>query len=358
MNENGRKIRGPTTAWLALTESCNNRCNWCYESKNAYAGSYRNINTTKQLTLNEIQRAIHTLKKCELRRIILIGGEPTLHCDIHNIINFCCAQDIETTLVTNARSASNSEFAKKIADSGLKQATVSLHGWSDKSYEGLQRSSSSHFRQSTEGLLNLRDQGIHVGVNLVLGNHTIKHTSEIVKYLENIEVSQIQFNIAAPAVSPQGVDGSFTADMQEMALHIIEMFQACTNKGIFSSFQLGMPFCLFDKDDLEILLACGAIKQGCHVLYGGGIVIRPNLITAICTHLMEFKLNDSSGEEIFSDEETFLSFWYSNQLEDIRSKANSFRRVECINCSWWDQCGGGCLVHWTYHDPTKFEQTK
>jgi len=351
-----RSSRGPSTAWLALTEACNNKCTWCYESENSYLEDGRAASVAKHLSLADLHVALPTLQECGLTRTILIGGEPTLNPNICEIISYVRSLGLEATLVTNGRSSSKIEIARTYANAGLQEATVSLHGWSPESYEG--HGSAASFTQALSGFRNLKEVGIRTGATMVLGSHTLGHEEEIADFLSINRISQVQFNTAAPAVSPRGVNASFTASPQQMAVHALFMHRLCTSLGIFSSFQLNLPFCLFDADDLDVMLEVGAIKQSCHVIYGGGIVVRPELKTAVCTHLMEFSINSTSGATVYKDSATFLAFWRSRELEDERRQANAYRRPDCDTCPRWDQCGGGCMVHWSFYDPITFEPAK
>lgn len=345
--------RGPSTAWLALTEACNNKCTWCYENENSYLDNGRSGAVAQHLTIPELQIAIPTLIACGLTRVILIGGEPSLNPDILKIISYIKSLGLDLTMVTNGRSASKLEIAQSYASAGLAEATVSLHGWSEDSYEG--RGGAVNFAQSMHGYVNLRRVGIRAGANMVLGSHTVGHEVDIVKFLAAHGISQVQFNTAAPAVSPSGVDASFTVPPKVMASHALDLYRLCTAEGIFASFQMNLPFCLFEPSDLDVMLAVGAIKQSCHVIHGGGIVIRPGLRTAVCTHLMEFVVNDSNEANVFSSPDGFLQFWRSQELEQERKDANAYRRPQCVNCPKWDECGGGCMVHWSFYDPVTFE---
>lgn len=347
---------GPVTAWLALTEACNNECAWCYESTNTYADHRRARSSAKHLCLSDLQVALPTLVRCGLNRTILIGGEPTLNPEVCEIISYVNSLNLKSALVTNGRSSSKIDLARAYAEAGLQEATVSLHGWSAESYEG--RGSPASFAQALAGLRNLKGVGIRTGATMVLGSHTLGHERDIISFLRSSGISRVQFNIAAPAVSPTRIDASFTGTPRQMAAHTLLMHRLCTSQDILVSFQLNLPFCLFDPADLDAMLEVGAIKQSCHVFYGGGIVLRPELKTAVCTHLMEFCVDSQRGRAVYDNAESFLAFWRSSELETERSRANAYRREDCEACSRWKECGGGCMVFWTYYDARTFEAPK
>jgi radical SAM protein with 4Fe4S-binding SPASM domain len=347
---------GPSTAWVALTEACNNRCSWCYESENEYLRDGRTGAVAKHLTLRELQVALPTLKACGLVRAILIGGEPTLVPNCLDIVRYVKSLALDFNIVTNGRRAARKQFAFELASAGISSATVSLHGWSASSYEG--HGDEASFLQTLAGFHNLQEAGIAVGATMVLGANSIGHEPEIVGFLRSQGISQIQFNTAAPAVSRNGVKASFTAPLREMARHAYDIFVLAARHGIFASFQLNLPFCLFDHEQLDSLKTLGALKQSCHVPYGKGIVLRPGLRTAVCTHLMDYTVDDPAHASPYSDPDKFIAFWRSSELQRERAYASAFRKPECAACIDWDECGGGCMVHWSYYDPISFNASE
>lgn len=342
---------GPLSAWFALTETCNNRCTYCYENASGYVSDGKR-RSSRRLSLEDIEYVSPVLIACGLRKAILIGGEPTLNPQLIEIISYLSGKPVQTLLATNARVFSDERQARTISDAGLRSASVSLHGWSEDTYEGL--GNKAGFDQAILGMKNLTSAGVKVGANLVLGKRTLEHSGAIVDFFERLGVQVAHFSVATPAVSPNRIDGSFTAPMRPMASHVMDIFKRCSDAGIHASFQLNLPFCLFEKADIQALLDAGSVSQSCHVIDGSGIVIRPDLDIATCTHMMEFTLS-LGNRSAFASREAFLQFWRAPHYETERRRANSYRRDECSSCDMWTVCGGGCMVHWAYHDPRKFE---
>lgn len=67
------------TVWLSITYRCNNKCSWCY-AKNE---------TQKNIDLSDKNEKLFLdfLSELNVRKIILIGGEPTLYKNIFKLIN-------------------------------------------------------------------------------------------------------------------------------------------------------------------------------------------------------------------------------------------------------------------------------
>lgn len=350
----------PSTIWLAVTEDCNNRCSWCYAQNNNSEAAIDQSAKHNMMDLGDAKIILNTFKEVGVKRCIMIGGEPTLHPKLEEIIKLAKLNEIESILVTNGRRAKDLNYAETLAKAGLDRVTVSMHGWSPESYEGQGNrpleAKAKAFNEAIQGYNNLKNVGLHTGLNIVLSRLTQGNTANLINFLINLHVQQLGFNIAAPAVSRDSITGNYTLSIDEYRDHVLDVFFKCRTAGIHPSFQLGLPLCIFEKKEIEMMKMSKSIKQGCHVLNGGGIVINPDITPAICTHLMDFKLVDKvTAKEIFLNKKNFCKFWNSDELTKLRNIANVYRTDKCKNCDLWKECGSGCMIHWTYHDPTKIK---
>ena len=357
--ENIMTVAIPSTVWLAVTSACNNRCSWCYAQNNDGQSSAEKENSPSlMMALEDVKLLLKTLSEVGVKRCILVGGEPTLHPSLKEIIAQIRLAGMESVLVTNGRKAQDMKYAQDLVEAGLNNVTVSMHGWSPDSYEGQngrsQTIKAAAFKQALTGYTNFKNSDVHTGINIVLGRSTEKHTREIVQFINDLGVSQLGFNIAAPAISKSRITADYTLTIDQYREHILDVHSRCNDKGIHASFQLGLPLCIFTKSELELLKQTNSIKQGCHILYGGGIVVNPDLTPAICTHLMDYNLIDTrSARNIFSCPELFFDYWNNDDLKGLRQTANVYRIEKCQTCELWGECGGGCMIHWTFHDPVK-----
>ena len=104
---------GPISINLDLTSACNFACPHCVDSNI--------INTGESLKLEEIKRSLDTLKARGLLSVILLGGgEPTLHKDFGEIVNYIKGMGLQLGIVTNGSKLGRIE---KIAH------TLEKHDW-------------------------------------------------------------------------------------------------------------------------------------------------------------------------------------------------------------------------------------
>jgi len=89
-----RKFYAPLHMHVEVTTACNFWCKHCYREAGPGVKGFA-INVPK------LKRALTALKAKGLNVIELTGGEPLLHPEIHQIINFCTSNFDVTTLLTN-----------------------------------------------------------------------------------------------------------------------------------------------------------------------------------------------------------------------------------------------------------------
>ena len=107
--------------YLDIVHRCNMECANCYLPNRDFA----------DLKTNKIIDFISRFKQpTEFR---FIGGEPTLHKDLHLIIKQVNEMPIRhrTTLVTNGLRLSSNDYVKRLKESGLKTVYISMTGYDD-----------------------------------------------------------------------------------------------------------------------------------------------------------------------------------------------------------------------------------
>jgi MoaA/NifB/PqqE/SkfB family radical SAM enzyme len=97
------------TLQLFITNKCNKRCKGCF---------YEESLGTDEMTLDRYQELINEYKS-RIKKVILLGGEPTIHKDIDKMICYNIDRGLKTTLYTNGKDLEkleNLEKSEKIHD--------------------------------------------------------------------------------------------------------------------------------------------------------------------------------------------------------------------------------------------------
>lgn len=99
------KITRPVpTLQLFITNKCNKRCKGCFYEENL---------GTEEISLDKYKQLIISYKD-KIRKVILLGGEPTIHNDLDKMIEFNIENDLKTTIYTNGRDLSKLENISNI----------------------------------------------------------------------------------------------------------------------------------------------------------------------------------------------------------------------------------------------------
>ena len=105
--------------WVRLTRVCNNHCIFCLDEK-AQDGTF--------LPLEIIEQSLKDGIKEKCSRVVLSGGDPTVHPDFLKIIRM--AKDIgygHIQTITNGRMFCYSNFLHEAVKEGLSEITFSIH---------------------------------------------------------------------------------------------------------------------------------------------------------------------------------------------------------------------------------------
>jgi radical SAM protein with 4Fe4S-binding SPASM domain len=81
------------TMEIEFSLRCNFNCPYCYVSKEEAIHD--------ELTLEEIMDAIAQAQEMGARKIIILGGEPTIYPDLKMIVDFICSRGLQVELFTN-----------------------------------------------------------------------------------------------------------------------------------------------------------------------------------------------------------------------------------------------------------------
>lgn len=159
--------------WVRLTRRCNNRCTFCLDS-DTHDGSAASV--------EELKAEILAGRKAGATRLILSGGEPTVHPRFIELVRFGRAlgyRRVQT--VTNGRMFAYPEFARRSLDAGLGEVTFSVHGHEARLHDALVGVPGA-FDEEMRGIDHvLADGRAVVNVDIVLNRRNVAHVRAIME---------------------------------------------------------------------------------------------------------------------------------------------------------------------------------
>jgi len=159
--------------WVRLSYDCNNHCTFCLDS-NAHDGTMRDT--------NEIKIQIVEGRKKGAERLILSGGEPTMHPNFLDFVKLGSRAGYrKVQTVTNGRMFAYPQFLEAAAQNGLDEITFSLHGHTAKLHDALVGTPGA-FEEETAGLkAALASERFIVNVDIVINKQNIRHLPEMLE---------------------------------------------------------------------------------------------------------------------------------------------------------------------------------
>ena len=106
--------------YFNITFACNNRCVFCFSHSTFFDNTY----TIKE---NDVVKAIKKYNISSFDRVILNGGEPTLHPGLLNIARLLYETGAEIVLYTNGRKLKNKAYCNELVKM-VDRVVIPIHG--------------------------------------------------------------------------------------------------------------------------------------------------------------------------------------------------------------------------------------
>jgi len=199
--------------WVRLTFDCNNKCIFCLDL-DAHDGRMRDP--------EDVKRQILDGRRKGATRLILSGGEPTIHpryIDFIKLGRLAGYPKIQT--VTNGRLFAYQDFIDRCLAAGLHEITFSLHGPNARVHDALGGVKGA-FAQESAGLRKALDDGRPiVNVDIVINRGNVKVLPEMLETFYGWGVREFDLLQVVPfgAAFKEGRDILFY-DLEEAAPYI------------------------------------------------------------------------------------------------------------------------------------------
>ena len=191
-NERGVSQYTLSQIYFYLTEGCNLRCRHCW-----IAPKYQTEgNRYPALDLDLFKSIIGQAKPLGLTGVKLTGGEPLLHPQIKEILEYIQTQELRLTVETNGVLCTP-ELAEKMAVCKDPFVSVSLDGADAETHEWV-RGVEGCFNKATEGIRHLVTVGMRPQIIMSLMRHNKDQMERMVRLAERIGAGSVKFNIVQP----------------------------------------------------------------------------------------------------------------------------------------------------------------
>ena len=203
--------------WVRLTFDCNDHCVFCLDA-DAHDGTVRSH--------DDVKRQILDGRRVGATRLILSGGEPTIHPKYVDFIRLgALAGYPKIQTVTNGRMFAYDDFLRRCLDAGLSEITFSLHGPNARVHDALVGTKGA-FEEEMRGLKNALAHREATGspivnVDVVVNRANVRHLAEMLSMLLDLGVGEFDLLQVVPfgRAFRDGRDTLFY-DLEEARPHI------------------------------------------------------------------------------------------------------------------------------------------
>lgn len=177
--------------WVRLTSCCNNRCLFCLDA-DAQDGRER----PRAEILEDLRRG----RDRGHRRLVLSGGEPTIHPDLIELIRAGSAAGYERVqVISNGRMFARRQLLDAAVEAGLGELTLSLHGHTRALHDRLVGVPGA-FAQTIRGLKNaLSHPELVVNVDIVVCGPNVEVVDQIIALCRRLGVHEFDLLQVQPS---------------------------------------------------------------------------------------------------------------------------------------------------------------
>lgn len=171
----------PFNITLSLTNKCNLTCTHCYKSCSC-----------KNNDFIPYEKIINTLRflKGKTLTIQLTGGEPMLHKDFFNILDFS-KNNFQTTITTTATLINNNNIHNF---NGINNIQISLYSYNKHEHEKVTLTKGSYER-TINGIKLLVQNEVPVTVSTIITKHNIDNLENMINFLIDLRVKKMNIGV-------------------------------------------------------------------------------------------------------------------------------------------------------------------
>jgi pyruvate-formate lyase-activating enzyme len=200
MSSAGLRVTGRFV--LHLGTRCNARCPFCYFSTQQRTGA------DGELTLRRARRRVDLAARWGKTAVDLSGGEPTLHPHLEDIVAHCRRRGIErVTLITNGLRTAAADRCSALADAGLTDVILSVHGHAAALHE-THTGVPGSWRRVVQSFANLRGLDLGVRVNTVLTQRNLEHVERLLGWLATMAPDELNLLVCNPSQAAASAAGA------------------------------------------------------------------------------------------------------------------------------------------------------
>ncbi|MCE1254573.1 MAG: radical SAM protein [Anaerolineae bacterium] len=298
---------------LALTYRCNNNCAHCYNARSRQQ---------PELDTRQWKQVLDKLWDVGIPHIVFTGGEPTLREDLPELIAYAEKKGQITGINSNGRRLKDPLYVQRLVDAGLDHVQITFESHIPEIHDEMV-SAQGAWVETDAGLKNALTTRLFVMTNTTLLQNNSCHLKDTLDYLADLKVPTVGLN--ALIYSGKGLTvGSALAEADLPPLLALARRQT-ENRRQRLIWYTPTQYCHFDPIQMELgVKGCTAALYNMCVEPDGSVIPCQSYYLSLGSLLQQ----------------PWSSIWNHELSISLRERRGVPQ--ECKQCSYLQECGGGC----------------
>ncbi|MHC1711321.1 MAG: radical SAM protein [Solidesulfovibrio sp.] len=300
---------------LFITYRCNLSCSYCFAK--GLQPEY-----PEDLTPEGFDTLLAWMTRAALPAVAFIGGEPTLHPRLAEMIARTTDAGVSAVLFTNGL------FPEGLADAFAPRVANFVINYNDPSMYTPAQQAKLH-----ANLARLRD----LGAKMTFSKNFSKQYAAydyLIEGLDRYGVASVRYDISRPCAGMEN-DHFTLEETQQIMSHIVGFVKTCEARGVRTGLDCSVRLCDLNDEDRRYLERVSMKFTGiCHP----SIDVHPDLSASYCLPLRDACVADVTA---FADREA-LMWHFARAVRPLRLASVS---AACLDCKdFMRRCQGGCMA--------------
>lgn len=300
---------------IFVTYRCNLTCSYCFARE--LQGEY-----PEDLTEANFGKLLAWMKGAQLPAAAFIGGEPTLHPRLADMVKRTAEAGISTVLFTNGT------FAPGLADMLIPYVANFVVNYNEPSMYTEAQAGRLH-----ENLAHIADSGARLTFSKNFSGQHCEY-EYLLEGCARYGVQSVRYDISRPSISAAN-DHFTNDDTRRIISHIVRFVKGCEAQGVRTGLDCSVRLCDLRVEDRNYLERVSMKFSGvCHP----SIDVHPDLSASYCLPMRDIIVPDVTE---FSGQDALM--WHF--AERVRSIRQNNVSTDCLDCKdFMRRCQGGCMA--------------
>jgi len=322
---------------IVLTRACNLRCDFCYVKDAGY-------DPQDMLSYGDLIKIVDFCGEAGMKYIFFSGGEPLTYPHILDVLQYIknTKPTIVTAIATNGVLLENSDFCKKLVDSGVGYVDISMKGtdpigWKNTTgYDG--------YSKQLSGIRNLAATSLEFTCSMVVTRDSVSTFCDAVQAAIDNGAKQFSFTFIIDNNDSIAKDEKYLEKNDPIALIDCFLLQTDRLNSLTDDWwiEYSFPLCMYTKKQLEALT--GRLASPCQIHKKNAVTFNTKMQLLPCDMYITHPLGTLGVD--FTSFEEYKKLAEQPAYHETMDSIRQMPSAECGNCEHLDSCYGGCPVLW------------